>query len=60
VASECISWGKEAPEGVNVMCFTDATIALPLLCQGLAEHYGPAHRREAGRIGGAVAELLEG
>jgi deoxyhypusine synthase len=59
VASECISWGKEAPEGVNVMCFTDATIALPLLCQGLADHYGASHRRQAGRMAGALAELLE-
>ena len=50
VASECISWGKEAPDGVNVMCFTDATIALPLLCQGLAERYGPEHRRRSGRV----------
>ena len=60
VASECISWGKEAADGVNVMCFTDVTIALPLLCQGLAEHYGIAHRRRAGRVDGALAELLEG
>jgi len=59
VSSECISWGKETPDGVNVMCFTDATIALPLLCQGLAEHYGPAHRRTAGRIAGALSALLE-
>jgi deoxyhypusine synthase len=59
VASECISWGKEDPEGVNVMCFTDVTIALPLLCQGLAEHYGRAHRRRAGRVDGALSDLLE-
>jgi deoxyhypusine synthase len=59
VASECISWGKEAADGVNVMCFADVTIALPLLCQGLAEHYGPAHRRSAGRVGSAFTEILE-
>jgi deoxyhypusine synthase len=59
VASECISWGKETPDGVNVMCFTDVTIALPLLCQGLAEHYGGAHRRSAGRVGPALAGLLD-
>jgi len=59
VSSECISWGKEAVDGVNVMCFTDVTIALPLLCQGLADHYGPAHRRRAGRVDGALSELLE-
>jgi deoxyhypusine synthase len=45
VASECISWGKESPDGMNVMLFTDVTIALPLLCQGLLEHYGREHRR---------------
>jgi deoxyhypusine synthase len=59
VASECISWGKETPDGVNVMCFTDVTIALPLLCQGLAEHYGPAHRRRTGRVAAGLAELLD-
>lgn len=59
VSSECISWGKETPDGMNVMCFTDATIALPLLCQGLAEHYGAAHRRRSGRLDGALAELLD-
>lgn len=47
VASECISWGKEAVDGLNVMLFADVTIALPLLCQGLFERYGPAHRRRA-------------
>ena len=40
------------------MCFTDATIALPMLCQGLAEHYGAMHRRRSGRVA-ALAELLE-
>jgi deoxyhypusine synthase len=58
VSSECISWGKETPDGANVMCFTDVTIALPLLCQGLAERYGPAHRRVAGRVAGALLEEL--
>jgi deoxyhypusine synthase len=47
VASECISWGKESPAGLNVMVFTDFTIALPLLCQGLLERYGPDHVRPA-------------
>jgi deoxyhypusine synthase len=47
VASECISWGKEAVDGANVMLFTDVTIALPLLCQGLLERYGPVHARRA-------------
>jgi deoxyhypusine synthase len=47
VASECISWGKEAADGLNVMLFADVTIALPLLCQGLFERYGPGHTRRA-------------
>jgi deoxyhypusine synthase len=51
VASECISWGKESADGANVMLFSDVTIALPLLCQGLLEHYGPHHRRPRPSIG---------
>ncbi|MBI2207395.1 MAG: deoxyhypusine synthase family protein [Candidatus Rokubacteria bacterium] len=47
VGTECISWGKESPAGANVMLFADITIALPILCHGLAEHYGDAHRRRA-------------
>ena len=47
VASECFSWGKESPDGDNVMVFADVTIALPLLCQGLLEHYGREHVRPA-------------
>jgi deoxyhypusine synthase len=61
VATECISWGKESPDGDNVMVFTDVTIALPLLCQGLLERYGPAHMRRArGAIQADLAALLEG
>jgi deoxyhypusine synthase len=60
VSSECISWGKEAADGRNVMLFADVTIALPLLCQGLLERYGPSHRRHArGAIEAQVAPLLE-
>ena len=60
VATECISWGKEAPDGDNVMVFADVTIALPLLCQGLHEHYGPAHvRRKGFAAGGHLRALLE-
>jgi deoxyhypusine synthase len=47
VGTESISWGKEAPSGANVMVFADLTIALPILCQGLLEHYGPEHLRAA-------------
>src|SRR5213593_4764801 len=49
LATECISWGKEAKGGPNVMCFADVTIALPLICQGLLEHFGPTHRRREPR-----------
>jgi len=60
LATECISWGKESPDGDNVMVFTDVTIALPLLCQGLAEHYGPGHVRRRGVApDGDLAALLE-
>jgi deoxyhypusine synthase len=59
VASECLSWGKESPAGDNVMCFTDVTIALPLLCQALLEHYGPVHRRPArAAIAAGVRDVL--
>ncbi|MGH7276557.1 MAG: deoxyhypusine synthase family protein [Candidatus Rokuibacteriota bacterium] len=44
--TECISWGKEAKGGDNVMCFADVTLALPLICQALYEHFGPDHRRQ--------------
>jgi deoxyhypusine synthase len=46
LGTECISWGKEAHGSANVMCFADVTIALPIICQGLAEHFGRGHRRE--------------
>jgi deoxyhypusine synthase len=60
LATECISWGKESPDGDNVMVFADVTIALPLLCQGLYEHYGPGHvRRRRMAPDGDLATLLE-
>jgi deoxyhypusine synthase len=60
VASECISWGKEAVDGANVMLFTDVTIALPLLCQGLLERYGATHTRPArAAIGADVAAVVD-
>jgi deoxyhypusine synthase len=55
VNTESISWGKESPAGRNVMLFTDATIALPLLCQGLLERFGAGHRR---RVRDAAAAEL--
>jgi deoxyhypusine synthase len=61
VASECISWGKEAVDGLNVMLFADVTIALPLLCQGLLERYGPTHTRRArSAIQPHLASILDG
>jgi deoxyhypusine synthase len=60
VGTESISWGKESAAGDNVMVFADLTIALPLLCQGLAEHYGPAHVRPArARIAADLGAILE-
>jgi len=61
VASECISWGKEAQDGLNVMLFADVTIALPLLCQGLLERYGAGHTRRArAAIETDLAAVLDG
>ena len=61
VASECISWGKEAADGDNVMLFADVTIALPVLCQGLLERYGPGHTRGArATIQADLAAILDG
>ena len=61
VNSEAISWGKEAADGDNVMVFADLTIALPLLCQGLLERYGPRHVRPArARIARELALLQDG
>jgi deoxyhypusine synthase len=60
VGTESISWGKESPDGLNVMVFADVTIALPILCQGLLEHYGPEHRRAMrGVISAEVQTLLD-
>jgi deoxyhypusine synthase len=61
VASECISWGKEAADGDNVMLFADVTIALPLLCQGLLERYGAVHTRRArSAIHAELTTILDG
>ena len=59
VNTEAISWGKETADGDNVMVFADLTIAVPLLCQGLLEHYGPRHVRPArAGIARTLAPLL--
>jgi deoxyhypusine synthase len=34
---EAISWGKTSADGKNVVCYCDATIALPLISHALAE-----------------------
>ncbi|MEM2570498.1 MAG: deoxyhypusine synthase [Thermoproteota archaeon] len=34
---EAVSWGKESPSGKNVICYCDATIALPIVVHALAE-----------------------
>jgi deoxyhypusine synthase len=34
---EAVSWGKIADAGKHVTCYCDVTIALPLLCNALAE-----------------------
>src|SRR5262245_15850856 len=61
VNTDAISWGKEAVDGDNVMVFVDVTIAVPFLCQGLLEHYGPTHvRRARAGIARALGELLDG
>ena len=64
VNSEAISWGKEAVDGDNVMVFADVTIALPLLCQGLLERYGPDHvrpgpRGDRPRAGARAGRLID-
>lgn len=61
VGTEAISWGKESVDGDNVMVFADLTIAVPLLCQGLLEHYGPGHVRPArAAIAASLAATLDG
>lgn len=44
---EAISWGKEDPGGAFVQCYCDATIALPILSQALAERLPGKRKRKA-------------
>jgi len=37
---EATSWGKERKDGQNVVCYVDATIALPLISHSLNERIG--------------------
>ena len=42
------------------MVFADVTLALPLLCQGLLEHYGETHVRPARQaIAATLRPILE-
>lgn len=41
---EAVSWGKEDPEGGLVQCYCDATIALPIISQALAERVEKSRR----------------
>jgi len=36
---EAVSWGKETTKGKFVQCYCDATIALPIIAQAIAENY---------------------
>lgn len=42
---EAISWGKEDPAGDYVQCYCDATIALPILSQALAQRFTTPRKR---------------
>jgi len=42
---EAVSWGKERPAGGFVQCYCDATIALPILSQALAQRIKTKRRR---------------
>ena len=42
---EAQSWGKYHPHARMVQCFTDATIALPIVAQGLSQRFKRLRRR---------------
>lgn len=42
---EAVSWGKEDPGGDLVQCYCDATIALPIVAQALAERVKTKRKR---------------
>jgi deoxyhypusine synthase len=42
---EAVSWGKEDPKGQFVQCYCEATIALPILSQALAERLKGKRKR---------------
>jgi deoxyhypusine synthase len=41
---EAVSWGKEHANGKNVQCYCDATIALPLIVNGLSDLFKEKNR----------------
>jgi len=43
---EAVSWGKENPKGGYIQCYCDATIALPILSQTLAQRLGAKRPRK--------------
>jgi deoxyhypusine synthase len=47
---EAVSWGKETPSGSFVQCYVDATIALPIVTQALAERTR-GFKRKGGNLG---------
>jgi deoxyhypusine synthase len=55
---EAVSWGKETFQGECAQCYCDATIALPVICQALAERLaGFSRDTKANRL---VCELVQG
>jgi deoxyhypusine synthase len=45
---EAITWGKELPNGKHIQCYCDATIALPLIVQGMYDMFGFEERNGQG------------
>ncbi len=43
---EAVSWGKEDPAGAYAQCYCDATIALPILSQALAQRMTAKRKRK--------------
>ncbi len=44
---EAVSWGKEDPKGGFTQCYCDATIALPILTQALAQRMPSKRKRRS-------------
>lgn len=50
---EAITWGKELSNDKHVQCYCDATIALPIVVQGLSDLMSPS-----GRVGKEVSSFF--